>query len=159
MHSMVNASWVYTNWCTVLTSDKKSILLICLMFNLGIYFQILDLTKTKVLLNLGSKKFCDSSSYVNLINPFTLMIPNSLFNLEGSNFVSKKGYFIELTFHTWQPWNLEQGSMMKFFPSFLIFPNSSPSLKLKYFCLKTNVSHQFFEYKITFVKSQHKSTN
>ena len=30
------------------------------MFNLGLYFQILDVTKTKVLLNLGSKKFCDS---------------------------------------------------------------------------------------------------
>ena len=26
-----NASYVYTNWCTVLTSDKKSILLICIM--------------------------------------------------------------------------------------------------------------------------------
>ena len=32
------------------------------MFNLGLYFQTQDLTKnkTKVLLNLGSKKFCDS---------------------------------------------------------------------------------------------------
>jgi hypothetical protein len=31
-----------------------------IMFYLGLYYQTLDLTKTKGLLNLGSAKFCDS---------------------------------------------------------------------------------------------------
>ena len=32
------------------------------MFNLGLYFRTLDLTKTNVFLKLGLKKFCDSAS-------------------------------------------------------------------------------------------------
>ena len=31
-----------------------------IMFNLGLFFKTLDLTKTKVLQNLGSKKLCNS---------------------------------------------------------------------------------------------------
>ena len=38
-----NASSVYTNWCMVLTSVKKSLLLICLMFDITLWI-ILDST-------------------------------------------------------------------------------------------------------------------
>ena len=41
------------------------------MFNLGLYFLTLDLNKTKVLLNLGSKKFCDSGLIQTQKNPPT----------------------------------------------------------------------------------------
>ena len=39
------------------------------MFNLGLHFQNLGLTKTKVLLNLGSKKGCNSVYRMNYLIP------------------------------------------------------------------------------------------
>ena len=58
----------FKNWTWDLSNSWS------IKFNLGLHFQTLDLIKTKVLLNLGSKKFCISSIYLSIYLPISISI-------------------------------------------------------------------------------------
>ena len=48
--------------------------------HLGLYYETLDLTKTKVLLNLGSIKFCDLILNLSLSCDWLIQVQNSVYN-------------------------------------------------------------------------------